>query len=227
MSGSAAETLRDAERVLSALAGVVADLSVSARSVHAKLPPLHPEEAAMLSPRAVEKRRREFHAGRTAARDALSELGHAQAVLPRHDNGAAIWPDGITGSISHTSDVALAACRASDKPIGLDLEFNESLSPDVANVVSSAVERAAFPTEPAPERIVFSAKESVYKCIAAQVGRVVGFDEVSITATATPNGFTAVALSDLSGRAKPGQIVAQGYVFTSGRHILTFAESRL
>ena len=54
--------------------------------------------------KAVEKRRREFSAGRTCARQALRELGCADAPIVQDQNGAPLWPPGIVGSITHSND---------------------------------------------------------------------------------------------------------------------------
>src|SRR6476646_11908000 len=47
------------------------------------------EEALVV--KAAAKRRREFALGRSCAHSALSMLGHADAVIGRHENGAPHW----------------------------------------------------------------------------------------------------------------------------------------
>lgn len=226
MSVPSAALLSDAKALLNRLSGAVPDLQVGLRSVHAALPPLYPDESALLSPRAVSKRRAEFHAGRIAARDVLAALGIVDFPLLRLDNRAPLWPDAIKGSLSHTDDIACAIALRSDRPVGVDLERNAPLSAEVENAVSDAQERRAFSEHTSPARIVFSAKESVYKCISGQVGRVVDFSEVVIDPV-TPDTFHAIAKTDLSGRALPDQIVARGRVACSDLHILTYAQSAL
>lgn len=224
MSSPSPDLLTDAKAILAALGQTIAGLHCSVRSVHADLPPLFPQEAALLSERAVEKRRREFHAGRIAARDVLEAMGISGQPIGKHTNRAPLWPQGVAGSISHSDDIALAVAKRSDVALGVDLELNEPLSTDVTEVISTAAERSAFASATAPERIIFSAKESVYKCLSLKVGRVIDFSEVAITPNDAQNRFEAIAQTDLNGHAKPGHIVARGMILTSERHILTFAE---
>ena len=63
--------------------------------------------------KAVEKRRREFSAGRTCARQALRELGCADAPIVHNQNGAPLWPPGIVGSITHSNTYAAAVAADS------------------------------------------------------------------------------------------------------------------
>ena len=68
---------------------------------------LAPQED-MLVAQAGPKRRRDFALGRACAHAALSTLGHDMAVIGRRENGAPHWPDGVVGSITHTSGYAAA-----------------------------------------------------------------------------------------------------------------------
>ena len=68
---------------------------------------LFPDEQAAVS-RAVEKRRAEFAAGRSLARIALTEIGHAPCAIAQADR-APVWPLGIVGSITHSNDY-VAVC---------------------------------------------------------------------------------------------------------------------
>src|ERR1700761_3617241 len=72
---------------------------------------LFPDEEALLG-RAVEKRRREFAAGRGCARRALAALGLPPAPLLPGEGGAPRWPDGVVGSITHCAGYAAAAVAA-------------------------------------------------------------------------------------------------------------------
>src|SRR4029079_7138576 len=76
--------------------------------------------------RAVEKRRREFFAGRFYARAAMAQLGMNPipiAVLPSR---APDWPRGLTGSISHSEDVCVAvvAAHSAFAGVGIDIELS-------------------------------------------------------------------------------------------------------
>jgi 4'-phosphopantetheinyl transferase EntD len=159
--------------------------------------PLFPEEAALVS-RATDKRRREFTTGRECARLALGKLGVSPAPILRGERGVPRWPPGITGSITHCAGYrAAAVARAVDvMAIGLDAEPNDPLPRGVLDVVSHAAERARLAALASAEpgvcwdRLLFCAKESVYKAWFPLTGRWLGFEDADVTIE--PDGaFTA------------------------------------
>ncbi|WP_433873282.1 4'-phosphopantetheinyl transferase family protein [Saccharopolyspora sp. CA-218241] len=128
---------------------------------------LFPAEEALVR-RAVDKRRREFGTGRWCARRALRELGVADAPLLRDERGAPRWPDGVLGSITHCDGYrAAAVVRAGRwRALGIDAEPDSPLPGGVGEVIALPEERralAALGTDLPWDRILFSAKESVYK----------------------------------------------------------------
>jgi 4'-phosphopantetheinyl transferase EntD len=133
-------------------------------------PPLFPDEAAAVA-RAVAKRRRELAFGRACARAALG----AHIAIGIGPGGAPIWPLGVTGSITHTDDYAAAAVVRSGN-IGIDVELLARIAE-----VPGLAERVALPSERAvPVGVVFSAKESVYKCLYPTAGRFLEFADVEL-----------------------------------------------
>jgi 4'-phosphopantetheinyl transferase EntD len=64
---------------------------------------LFAEEASLLGPGSVEKRWREFAAGRSCARKALAASGHAPVAVLQGAGREPVWPQGIVGSITHCS----------------------------------------------------------------------------------------------------------------------------
>jgi 4'-phosphopantetheinyl transferase EntD len=158
---------------------------------------LFPQEAALVS-RATDKRRREFTAGRECARLALGKLGVPPAPILTGERGAPRWPPGIVGSITHCDGYRAAAVgRTGDvAAIGLDAEPNGPLPPGVLDVVSHAAERARLAALTSAEagvcwdRLLFCAKESVYKAWFPLTGRWLGFEDADVTIE--PDGaFTA------------------------------------
>lgn len=73
---------------------------------------LHPHERQALAAMAHPMRRLNFAGGRVAIRRALRLIGATHAagdpVLSHHITGAPLMPDGVAGSISHTSGLAVA-----------------------------------------------------------------------------------------------------------------------
>ncbi|MEU8576569.1 4'-phosphopantetheinyl transferase family protein [Streptomyces asoensis] len=131
---------------------------------------LYPQEEALVA-RAVAKRRREFTVVRACARRAMEKLGvPAQPVLPG-ERGAPQWPEGLTGSMTHCAGYCAAALvRATDlASLGIDAEPHEPLPAGVLSAVALPAEQerlgrlAAERPEVHFDRLLFSAKESVYK----------------------------------------------------------------
>lgn len=72
---------------------------------------LLPEEMSVVR-NAARKRRREFAAGRSAARRALGQMGVPCQPIPKGNFGEPIWPTGYGGSISHDGPFAAAIHRS-------------------------------------------------------------------------------------------------------------------
>ncbi len=149
---------------------------------------LHPEEAAMLHPRAVPARRREFALGRVAARRALRGLGSAAPPIAQGPNREPVWPAGIVGSITHAQGFAIAAVafQAACGGLGLDLEHRARYFPELESQVVFGDERrriAALPPAARPDAVleVFAAKETIYKAFFPRVGRFFGFEAARVT----------------------------------------------
>jgi 4'-phosphopantetheinyl transferase EntD len=159
---------------------------------------LFPEEATLVA-RATEKRRREFTTGRECARGALAALGIAAAPILRGYRGAPLWPDGIVGSITHCAGYCAAAvARKYDLlTIGLDAEPNAALPGGVLELISLPAERARLrelaATAPAIswDRLLFCAKEAVYKAWFPLTGQWLGFADADITIDAKERAFNA------------------------------------
>jgi 4'-phosphopantetheinyl transferase EntD len=185
---------------------------------------LFPEEEAVLG-RAVDKRRREFTTGRACARAALARLGVPPAPILPGERGAPQWPAGIVGSITHCDGYRAAAVAwAHDvTALGLDAEPNEPLPTGVLAVIASEAEMArlatldtthpathpavpatrfATPAAPAPtaagvcwDRLLFCAKEAVYKAWYPLTGRWLGFEQADVTIDPGTGRFTAQLLA--------------------------------
>jgi enterobactin synthetase component D / holo-[acyl-carrier protein] synthase len=165
---------------------------------------LFPQEAAIVE-RVSDKRRREFTAGRECARIALGKLGIAPVPILIGERGAPQWPPGILGSITHCDGYrAAAVAHAGDvAAIGMDAEPDDRLPRGVLDVISLPAERArlAALAEERPavcwDRLLFSAKESVYKAWFPLTGRWLGFKDADVTLS--PDGtFTARLLTQLT-----------------------------
>lgn len=155
--------------------------------------PLYPEEAVSMT-RAVDKRRREFSAVRACARLAMEKLGVPAQPVPTGASGAPCWPAGLIGSMTHSDDYCAAAlARAADlASLGIDAEPHDVLPQEVVSYVFLPAEAerlrrlAAQRPEVHWDRILFSAKESVYKAWFPLTGQWLDFAEADIDLVPEP-----------------------------------------
>jgi 4'-phosphopantetheinyl transferase EntD len=169
---------------------------------------LYPEERACVA-RAVDARRREFMTGRHCARVALGRLGVRPTAIARGVRGAPRWPAGVVGSITHCAGYrAAAVALATDLvAIGIDAEPNEPLPAGVLEVISIPDERARLAAMAAAmsgiawDRVLFSAKESVYKAWFPLTGAWLDFDGADVAFDPSRGTFVARILASLAGDA--------------------------
>ncbi|MGW0495853.1 4'-phosphopantetheinyl transferase family protein [Streptomyces sp. NPDC003007] len=157
----------------------------------------HPEETVHVAS-AVPGRRAEFITGRHCARAALRALGVEPVPIPKGERGTPVWPPGVVGSITHCAGYRAAAVahRAEVPTLGVDAEPNEPLPDGVLRTISLPSERemlSALPAHPgtAWDRLLFSAKESVYKAWFPLTGQWLDFSEAELTIDPAALGFSA------------------------------------
>lgn len=171
------------------------------------LPPVHPGEEAMLHPRAGRARRTSFRLGRSAARRALASMGHDPGPILVGDAREPIWPPGVVGSISHTTDVgiALVAPESRTDGVGVDVEQRRH-APELENRIPRPEERAWLDDRPPAERLdallaLFSAKESIFKAFFPTVRSYFGFEAALLQPTTS--GYVARLVQPVSGEYPP------------------------
>jgi 4'-phosphopantetheinyl transferase EntD len=127
---------------------------------------LLPEEIAAFAS-SVPKVRRASGAVRIVARQLLKGLGQPECALPKGSGGAPTWPAGVVGSLAHDSRVAVAAVGKCDDvgAIGIDVEPAESLPPELLELIATPQERLRIDDDPYQGRLLFVAKEAVYKAV--------------------------------------------------------------
>src|SRR5580704_3727844 len=183
--------------------------------------PLFAEEEALLG-RAVAERRGEFAAGRHCARQALGRLGIAPTPILRGPKREPLWPAEIVGSITHCRGYrAAAVAHAADlMTLGIDAEPHAALPAGVAAYVLGAAERDWLKRAPPGvhwDRLIFSAKESVYKAWFPLTGKWLGFGDAVVSIDPKAGDFAAEltpprhGLTGFSGRF----LVADGLVLTA------------
>jgi len=153
--------------------------------------PLAPaEEACILG--AVDKRVREFRAGRACAGRALAELGIRDFPLVSGPDRAPVWPEGVVGSITHCRGFVAAAVTREDelRGLGLDAEPAAPLDDEILELICTPPERAWLSeVDPRWATALFSAKEAVYKCLHPVSGAWLDFQDVTLTFDAPRRRF--------------------------------------
>lgn len=190
---------------------------------------LFPEEEALLG-RAVEKRRREFAGGRDCAHRALAGLGLEPVPVLSGERGEPLWPDGVVGSVTHCAGYrGCALARDADLlALGIDAEPHQPLPAGLIADVARPEEReplaalARAHPEVHWDRLLFSAKEAVYKAWFPLARRWLGFEDAVLRFEPASGRFSARLLVPgpvLAGREIGGfegrWLVAEGLVLSA------------
>ena len=168
---------------------------------------------------ATQTRVEQFTAGRVCSRIALSRLGVAATTpIMRGEDRAPIWPRGFVGSSSHTDAwCAAAVARTEDlRSLGIDLEPATPLKEALWRRVCTPAEREHLRDVSDPGlmgKIVFSAKESVYKCQYPLTTQFLGFQAVELEVG--DGSFLAVFRQE-AGEFKPGDVMCGRYLVEDG-----------
>jgi enterobactin synthetase component D len=136
--------------------------------------PLLPEEEIFLKTLSSNKRQTEFSHGRSCAHQALAKFKLESEPIPRNaETREPCWPEEVRGSITHSGEYAAAAVGLTGDVSGIGIDL-ESLSRVVDFNISRHVcvekelewLKTLSPTKANHGlRIIFSAKESIFKCL--------------------------------------------------------------
>ncbi len=157
---------------------------------------LLPEEREAVG-RAGEARQKEYATARHCARRALAELGMEPVAIERLANGAPAWPEGVFGSLTHCAGyraAAVARTGSALRSIGIDAEPAARLRPGEPRRIGlpAQVERVEALIQDDPlipwDRLLFSAKESLFKAWSPLTGLGLGLRQAQIEFSA--EGFT-------------------------------------
>lgn len=216
----------NADRILETwLAGVAPSGTAVAAGTIKSIRPFSSCEAAVVAD-AVTKRRNEFLTGRALARRALADLGCPPTVIGVGDWRMPIWPNGYTGTISHSDDLCVAhIARTRDLTgVGVDVERMNALPSDLSVEVCSREEWNAISSRQPPDidavALCFSAKEAVYKAYFPAARVFLEFTDVYLKVEWACKAFTARLVAsdkpDVNGRR-----VFEGRFARVGNHIAT------
>lgn len=162
-------------------------VEVGETRVHTGDDGLYPQEREHLV-HAVETRRREFATVRACAAQVLDRLGLDRPPMLPGPAGEPTWPAGTVGSMTHCAGYGAAvAARSSDIiGVGVDAEPHDTLPDGVLEAITGAAERDALGrlglSHPgiAWDRLLFSAKESMYKLWFPLAREWLGFTDADV-----------------------------------------------
>jgi 4'-phosphopantetheinyl transferase EntD len=172
---------------------------------------LAPDEIRGISSSVVE-RRRASGAARIVARELLGRLGLGECRVPRASSGAPIWPAGVIGSLAHDRRAAVAAVGASREigALGIDVEPAEALPDDLLDIVATPDERLKIGDDPFSGRLLFAAKEAVYKAV------------YPLDRTFLDHHDVQIDFSNLRGVVRNGRVVELRYCISTHLIVLAF-----
>jgi 4'-phosphopantetheinyl transferase EntD len=177
---------------------------------------LWPEEREALGPVGA-RRFRDYALGRWCARQAIERLGMEPAPILRGSKRQPLWPAGVVGTITHTSGYAAAAV-ASDlqlRSIGIDAEPDEPLPGGVLGRIARPedlewVHGSVGLGVGHRDRLLFSAKEAVYKAWFPVAGTWLGFADARLSVDPVAQTFRADILVDGPLASVDGRFAAIG-----------------
>jgi 4'-phosphopantetheinyl transferase EntD len=139
----------------------------------------------------AQKRIDDFTRGRACAHRCMMELGLGKVSLLAGEKREPLWPPDIIGSITHTTGFAAAvvARRNEIEALGIDCEVVDSVGGDLWERICTPGERERLEELPEAQArqqaaLIFAAKEAFYKCQFPKSYEWVGFEDVSIEASA-------------------------------------------
>lgn len=156
-----------------------------------------PQEAGAVK-HAIAQRQSEFITTRDCAREALQELGYAPGPILMGRYGEPVWPRGVVGSLTHGANLraAAVALATSYRSIGIDVETNTylpantlELAANTSEISAVALLGSAWPAI-AWDRLLFSAKEAIFKAWFPLTGQWLDFGECTLSIDVANATFT-------------------------------------
>ncbi len=144
-----------------------------------------------------EVRKKEFLLARNLALELINKAGDYETNLIRLEDGQCLWPNNLTGSISHTLDKkthdfnCIVIIGTEGELLGVDIESIERFDELDPRIFINDDEKIILNKTDIEKKIlysiIFSSKESIYKAIYPLYLEYFGFD------SATVNEFTQLS----------------------------------
>jgi enterobactin synthetase component D len=173
----------------------------------------------------------QFAAGRRCAARALEEAGSRDVRVAVGEQGAPEWPAGYVGSIAHSKTIAWAAAASTRhvRAIGIDCEpvFDDAAMGDVVPLVMLDRERSRSAESGLSAQelatLVFSAKESLYKCLHPRVRCFFDFVDAEVVSATAGGALRVRLLRDLGAGFSRGAELGGRFV-VDDEHVHTAIE---
>ncbi|ESZ07572.1 4'-phosphopantetheinyl transferase superfamily protein [Mesorhizobium sp. M1060] len=142
---------------------------------------LLPQEARSI-PSRLPLMRRASGAARWIAHELLADMGLNDVAILRGSSGAPVWPHGVTGSLAHDDEIAVAAVAPLSHvaSLGIDIEPALPLPDDIFALVAVPADRIDATDPYLAGRILFAAKEAVYKAAYPLDREVLGYEDITV-----------------------------------------------
>ncbi len=144
--------------------------------------------------------------GRLAARRAIERLGVAASTPGIGASREPLWQMGVTGSITHTSEMAGAIAVASSSARGIGIDIENVIDADgrdaIRDLAITSGEYALLETRREHLTVdmlltvAFSAKESFFKGTFATVDRYFDFNAVRVSSLDVNSGHMTLTLEE-------------------------------
>ena len=178
--------------------------------------------------RAVPKRKADYLAGRAISHAAMTTLGVQAQAITTAPSRAPVWPDGLTGSISHARGrCACLLSQNTSKSVGIDTEAiaqGKSLAAILSETLTEK-DRVTITQGPLPPSVnatlAFSAKEALFKALYPQVGHYFGFTTAELTDPPADHRLVLTLTADLTPHLTKGQSFTCHFRITE-THVLTW-----
>lgn len=140
-----------------------------------------------ISPRMVARRQLSYLAGRLCAERAVWQASGQLSKVGRHPVLGPQWPQGLTGSITHHDELAVAVVGAAATGMGLGIDSEKVVSEAQCEAIillcCTENDRRYVQGDGSAlmATLIFSAKEAAYKALSPYWGRVVDFAEFEVS----------------------------------------------
>ncbi len=187
-------------------------------------------EKSFIGP-AVKKRRQEFRAGRTCARNALKSLARPEEPIVIRPDRSPYWPVGTVGSITHSNSWAAAIVGDSHTFLGLGIDITESqvLDRKFHHIILTDYERRKFCRQLISNSelldmacVIFAIKEAIFKAVFPVTGIMFDFLDATVDFSLDLKRYRAVIDSSYSSDRLRSNII-EGSIGYAEQHVIATA----